>query len=45
MYIVVYSFLGGGFHLISLVSLLEGSGRLFLTERVDGSGETVEVFM
>lgn len=45
VYIVVYSFLGGGFHLISLVSLLEGSGSLFLVGRVDGGGEIIEIFM
>ena len=42
---MVYSFLGGGFHLISLVSLLEGSGSLFLVGRVDGGGEMIEIFM
>lgn len=44
-YILTYSAFGGGFHLISLVRLDEGVGRVFLGCSCSGSGESVEAFI
>nr|QUG10615.1 NADH dehydrogenase subunit 4 [Hydroides norvegica] len=45
IYMVVYSFLGGGFHLVSLLGLFESTGSLFLGVGLVGKGFSVEVFL
>lgn len=40
---MVYSALGGGFHLVSLLSLSERTGGLFLGVNFVGEGNRVEI--